>query len=162
MSDTTAIDTFLASLGLTADSPIPIPSVVSWENVVASPMEPPLPPLSRNPRATDDDIPLPPPPPSRLTRSSHFSLSTPEPGLELHRLAAPGSPIATPYGVKKLNSEFYVFTLSDISPLRSDRYVGKAIRGGDGDGPLVGIDSSVPHPLTGHLLHDPRILITSS
>jgi hypothetical protein len=106
---------------------------------------PPLPPLT-NSRATDwpSSPPPPIPPPVQLTRAPRLPVGDPEPGLELHYLDEGGS--SHPYGVKKVNHEFYVYNLADIYPLRSHNCVGKAIRGPDGDGPLTGIDRTRRNP----------------
>lgn len=144
---TPAIDAFLDSLGVT----IALPTTEQWNNALMTPSSippPPPPPLPLS-RATafynnSDEVdipPLPPAPPSRNRVGQGLSAQMPsEPGLELHYLDN------HPYGVKKVNGVFCVYTLDDISPLRSHRYVGRAVRGVDGDGPLTDIDRSLPDP----------------
>jgi hypothetical protein len=68
-----------------------------------------------------------------------------EPGLTRHYLIE--NWIRNMYGVKKVSGEFYVYTLADISPLRSHLCIGKAIMSADGH--LTGIDRTASLPPTG-------------
>ena len=126
MNSTNTVDEFLGSLGLT----------------------PLLIPIPQTPQSNDDSLLLPPPPPPPLTRSVRFRPSwsdvvSGEEGIyatdcEMHWLPD-NTGMEVPYYVKKVNNEFYVY--------RGSSYIGKAIRGPDGDGPLTGIDTTVDNPV---------------
>jgi hypothetical protein len=130
MNATNAIDVFLGSLGLT----------------------PLLIPLPQTPENNDDSLLLSPPPPPPLARTRRFQpdWSDGEEGIdatdcELHRYIDEYS-VQRLYCIRKVNNEFYVYYVLSESPLRRGDYVGKAVRGPDGDGPLNGIDTTVEDP----------------
>ena len=134
------IDDFLSSLDFSQDH---------WNNVMALPSSipppPPPPPLSRSiavsvsiyDESDDEDDTPPLPPPAQSMNPNHRTTET---ALESYLFEN------CRYYIKKVNGEFCVYTLSDRYSGRADRYVGRAIRGSDGDGPLTDIDRSHPDP----------------